>query len=91
MVELIVKGGIFMYPIIFCSVIALAVFLERLWILRRKQTIPAEFVSRVEDLLGERMTITQWLGAVLVVGGVLLLTWRQGPKKSVTPEHSDPV
>lgn len=42
-------------------------------------------------LLGERMTITQWLGAVLVVGGVLLLTWRQGPKKSVTPEHSDPV
>ncbi len=28
-------------------------------------------------LLGERLTPTQWLGAVLVVGGVLLLTWRR--------------
>jgi drug/metabolite transporter (DMT)-like permease len=28
-------------------------------------------------LLGERLTVSQILGAVLVVGGVLLLSWRR--------------
>jgi biopolymer transport protein ExbB len=40
-----------MYPIILCSVIALAVFLERLWTLRRRQIIPEEFIRKVEELL----------------------------------------
>lgn len=51
MIELIVRGGIFMYPIVFCSVVALAVFLERIWILRRRNIIPDEFVRSVEDLV----------------------------------------
>ena len=51
MIDLIAKGGIFMYPIIFCSVVALAVLLERLWVLRRKQIIPEDFVRHVEELL----------------------------------------
>lgn len=51
MIELILKGGIFMYPIILCSVIALAVFLERLWTLRRSRIIPNDFVVNVEALL----------------------------------------
>ncbi len=51
MIDLIVKGGIFMYPIIFCSIVALAVFLERLWVLRRSHIIPQEFIQNVEDLL----------------------------------------
>ncbi|MFZ0448284.1 MAG: MotA/TolQ/ExbB proton channel family protein [Desulfatiglandaceae bacterium] len=51
MVELIVKGGVFMYPIIFCSIIALAIFIERLWFLRRKNIIPEDFVRQVDDLL----------------------------------------
>lgn len=51
MFDLIVKGGIFMYPIIFCSIVALAIFLERLWVLRRKNIIPQDFVSNVEGLL----------------------------------------
>ena len=50
-IDLIVKGGIFMYPILLCSIIALAVFLERLWVLRRKNIIPGEFLHSVEDLL----------------------------------------
>jgi len=40
-----------MYPIVFCSVVALAVFLERIWILRRRNIIPDEFVRSVEDLV----------------------------------------
>jgi biopolymer transport protein ExbB len=50
-IDILVKGGVFMYPIILCSIIALAVFLERLWVLRRKQILPPEFVRHVEDLL----------------------------------------
>jgi len=49
--DLVVRGGIFIHPIILCSIIALAVFLERLWILRRKNIIPAEFIRNVEELL----------------------------------------
>lgn len=49
--DLIGKGGIFIYPIVFCSIVALAVFLERLWVLQRKHVIPSEFIRKVEDLL----------------------------------------
>ncbi len=51
MIDLIVRGGIFMYPIIFCSIFALAVFLERMWILRRDHIIPEGFIRNVEQLL----------------------------------------
>ena len=51
MFDLIVKGGIFMYPIIFCSIVALGIFLERLWVLRRKHIIPEAFIRNVEELL----------------------------------------
>ncbi len=54
MVDLIVKGGIFMYPIIFCSIVALAVFLERLWVLKRNHIIPKKFILQVEELLLKR-------------------------------------
>ena len=40
-----------MYPIILCSIIGLAVFIERLWLMRRKNIVPSELVHNVEDLL----------------------------------------
>lgn len=43
-----------MYPIIFCSVIALAVFLERFWVLRRKNILPDEFIRSVGELLRQQ-------------------------------------
>jgi biopolymer transport protein ExbB len=49
--EFIARGGIFMYPIIACSVIAMAVFFERLWTLRRISVIPKKFIHSIEDLL----------------------------------------
>ena len=49
MFDLIVKGGIFMYPIILCSIVALAVFIERLWVLRRNKIIPPEFIREIEE------------------------------------------
>jgi biopolymer transport protein ExbB len=53
-IDLILKGGIFMYPIILCSIIALAVFLERLWVLRRKQIIPGDFIRQIEGLIKKK-------------------------------------
>ncbi len=49
MIDLLIKGGVVMYPIVLCSIIALAVFLERLWVLRRSRIIPPEFVRAVEE------------------------------------------
>ncbi len=54
MIDLIVKGGPFIYPIIICSIIALAVFLERIWVLRRKHIIPNEFIRQIEELVKKR-------------------------------------
>jgi biopolymer transport protein ExbB len=51
MIELIVKGGVFMYPIIFCSIVALAVFIERILLLRRRRIIPDDFIRQVEELI----------------------------------------
>lgn len=51
MIEFIVKGGIFMYPIILCSILSLAIFLEKLWSLRRNKNIPATFLKDISQLL----------------------------------------
>ena len=51
MIELVIKGGPFMYPILFCSVVSLAIFMERVWILRRKLIIPKNFIVKVEELV----------------------------------------
>ncbi len=40
-----------MYPILLCSITALAIFIERLWNLRQAQVIPRDLVSNVEDLI----------------------------------------
>jgi len=51
LIELVIKGGPFMYPILFCSVVSLAIFLERVWILRRKLIIPKDFILKVEEFV----------------------------------------
>ncbi|MDT3693495.1 MAG: MotA/TolQ/ExbB proton channel family protein [Mucispirillum sp.] len=52
--ELIRKGGIVMYPIILLSVIALAVFLERLISLRKEKYVPKAFYEQLVSLLKKR-------------------------------------
>jgi biopolymer transport protein ExbB len=42
-----------MYPILICSIVSLAVFLERLWALRRSKVIPEELLFEVFDLLNK--------------------------------------
>lgn len=52
--ELIQKGGIIMYPIILLSVIALAVFLERLISLRKEKYVPKAFYEQLVSLLKKK-------------------------------------
>ncbi|MCF6226440.1 MAG: MotA/TolQ/ExbB proton channel family protein, partial [Xanthomonadales bacterium] len=48
MLEFIKAGGWIMAPIILCSVLALAIVLERFWTLRRSKVIPADIPGKVE-------------------------------------------
>lgn len=54
LMEFIRLGGILMWPIMACSVIALAVTLERLWRLRRAQTSMRDFVDAMRSVLRQR-------------------------------------
>lgn len=51
MLDIIRSGGWLMAPILVCSVVALAIALERLWTLQRRRVLPPELVSGVTQLL----------------------------------------
>ncbi len=48
--EIIKAGGFLMAPIILCSLVALAIFAERLWALRREQILPPQLAARAWKL-----------------------------------------
>jgi biopolymer transport protein ExbB len=48
---LFVKGGPVMYPIVLGSILALALFLERIWSLRRERVTPSAFRHRIRALV----------------------------------------
>ena len=47
MFELVQAGGWLMAPIILCSVVALAIIVERAWSLRQRRVVPSDLVARV--------------------------------------------
>lgn len=47
MLELIKAGGWVMLPILLCSIIALAIIIERFWSLQRKRTAPKNLVNQI--------------------------------------------
>ncbi len=50
MYELVIAGGWLMLPIILCSVVAMAIIIERLWSLRRQIVVPENLVAQVWQL-----------------------------------------
>jgi biopolymer transport protein ExbB len=52
MLEIFQDGGFLMLPIAFCSVIAMAICLERWWSLRRAQVLPEPLMARMHDTSG---------------------------------------
>jgi biopolymer transport protein ExbB len=49
MLEIVQAGGLLMFPIVACSVVAVAIFLERLWTLQEKRVLPASVANQVWD------------------------------------------
>ena len=50
--QLLLKGGWFMVPIVACSLLGMALIIERLTVLRRSQIIPAEFMAGLDRVYG---------------------------------------
>ena len=50
MFELVQSGGLMMIPIIICSIITLAVVVERMWALQTKRVAPKHMVSQIYHL-----------------------------------------
>jgi len=50
-IEFIKKGGFFIYPIILCSIVGLSIFLQKVWMLRTKRTIPEQFIRTLYELI----------------------------------------
>jgi biopolymer transport protein ExbB len=51
MLEIVQAGGWLMWPIIGCSVMAVAIILERLWTLQEKRVLPASVTNHVWELI----------------------------------------
>jgi biopolymer transport protein ExbB len=54
MFEIVKAGGIVMVPIILSSIIAAAIFLERLWTLQQRRVLPAELTEKVWKWVEQR-------------------------------------
>ena len=50
---LIQKGGFFVYPIILCSIVGLAIFLQKMWMLRSKNIVPEPFLDQIYRFLSQ--------------------------------------
>ncbi len=77
MLEIIKAGGWVMWPILVCSVLAMAIVCERLWSLRPKRIIPPHLVAQVWSLHRKdqldatylrQLQTSSPLGAVLAAG-----------------------
>lgn len=54
MIDYGMRGGIVMLPIALCSILALAIAVERLWNLRRRRVIRYDILAPIEGLLREQ-------------------------------------
>lgn len=92
MLELMKAGGVLMLPIVLCSVIALAIVMERFWMLRRSRVVPDGLVHQSLEWvhagqLDERRLADlrdgSPLGRVLAVGLVNRRSSREVMKESI--------
>jgi len=49
--DIIVRGGVLMIPIVLCSIVAVAILIERLWTLRKIRIKSSTFVLQIKYLL----------------------------------------
>lgn len=100
MFELLKAGGILMAPILLCSVLALAIILERFWSLRDSRIAPPEMLNELwrwikkKELNGKRLKTLQVsspMGRVLASGLLNAKHGREVMKESIEHEASQVV
>jgi biopolymer transport protein ExbB len=50
-VSLLSKGGFFVYPILLCSIVALAIFLKKFFLIQEKKVLPEFFLNKLQSYL----------------------------------------
>ncbi|MDH5547083.1 MAG: MotA/TolQ/ExbB proton channel family protein [Gammaproteobacteria bacterium] len=92
MFELVKSGGLMMIPIILCSIVALAVFVERVWTLQRSRVAPKHMVAQIYHLYKRRqldnnamaaLRNSSYLGQILAAGVANVNKQREVMKESI--------
>ncbi len=100
MIDFILAGGFVMYPIILCSVVALAIIAERLWSLRSQRIIPDNLSSKAwgwvknNQLDGKRLKElrdSSPLGRILAMGLINAKYGREIMKESIVDTASHEI
>lgn len=90
--EMVIAGGIVMLPLLACSVVALAIVIERFWTLQRKRVVPDNLVAQVwqwaqagtlDDRRVQALKSGSPLGRVLAAGLAHRHTDRQSMKEGI--------
>ena len=82
--EWIAKGGPVMYPIIFCSILSLAIVLERLYYLQRAKIDTGKFMKRITGVL-KKNRIMEALDVCETTPGPIAYILRSGILKHDRP------
>jgi len=87
--ELLKQGGVVMYPLGFCSLLTIGIFLERLWHFAKANRDPREVLERAEGVLAAGSDAKHgWQDAPApaerVVGAALE---RRGEKRAAVEDH----
>jgi biopolymer transport protein ExbB len=64
MFEIVKAGGIVMVPIILASIVAAAIFLERIWTLQSRRVVPAELTEKVWKWVEQRQITDKHIHAL---------------------------
>lgn len=100
MFELLKAGGIIMVPIVACSILALAIVLERFWTLRVSRVAPQSTINELwrwikkKELNGRKLKALQGsspLGRVLAAGLMNAKHGREIMKESIEHEASQVI
>lgn len=65
--ELIVKTGIFIWPLLLCSVVGLAIFLKKYSDMRGKKVISRVFLERLYGFLNKGKCKRHWIFVVKTI------------------------
>ncbi|MEO9703082.1 MotA/TolQ/ExbB proton channel family protein [Marinobacter alexandrii] len=100
MFELLKAGGILMVPIVACSILALAIILERFWTLRASRVAPSQTLNELwrwikkKELNGRKLKALQGsspMGRVLAGGLLNAKHGREIMKESIEHEASQVI